>query len=415
MIRFCVLLALLLPVMGHAHYIPEDARLEVSASVAATWRSSSLVDEYEFWQIPGTMMGGHAWPQEKGVSVDEATLTVGSRINERVFGVIEIGSHGGGDDHSDEVELQHAYLGYVCCDSAGPWVLEAGKMSAVFSPSLASHAVDRWISDSPLINDVFFGRDFHDEGVRFWWHETAGVSAGVEVWRGNAYPATDTGDTNWDVFASYLWQGERFTLSGGGWFYQASASSRADHRYGGTHIHTPVAPPGVTATLFPDTRFTGDTDIAGLHGAIRYNPQPHWQWGVEAELMQMNMDGILHDSTGRQASVDSDQFGAWVQPYLQWRRHTMGLRGEWLSTDNHLVGAAAPVLATDSGLANPQDHDPERYTAFWHWQWRDNLALRTEVTEDRTLPESDLRWSVGVVWSGQLWPATSASGAGHHH
>lgn len=200
------------------------------------------------------------------------------------------------------------------------------------------------------MNDVFFGRDFHDEGVRFWWHETAGVSAGVELWRGTAYPATDTGDTNWDVFARYQWQGERLTLSGGGWFYQASAESRADHRYGGTHTHTPVAPPGVTAALFPDTRFTGDTDITGLHGAIRYNPEPYWQWGVEAELMQMDMGGMLHDSAGREASVDSEQFGVWVQPYVQWRRHTVGIRGEWLSTDNHLVGLPHPFSLQIPGL-----------------------------------------------------------------
>lgn len=199
---FLFVTGLSLSLPTQAHYIPGEEPIEVNASLVTTWRSDDLVGQNEYWQIPGTLMGGHAWSMEKGLAVDEASLALGVRINERTFAVLEVGSHGGGD-HEDGIELQHAYLGYACCDSRGPWVIEVGRMGPAFSPSLAGHAVDRLASESPLVEDVFYGRDFHDEGVRLWWHETAGWSAGLEIWRGSAYPANSEGDGAWDVFARH--------------------------------------------------------------------------------------------------------------------------------------------------------------------------------------------------------------------
>lgn len=405
-------LGLSLPAQGH--FIPGDEPVEVHANVVATWRSDEFVNQNEYWQLPGTLMGGHAWPHEEGVAVDDVSLSLGARLNERAFSVIEIGSHGGGDDHGDSVELQHAYLGYVCCEQKGPWVIEVGRMGAAFSPSLAAHAGDRLASESPLIDDVFWGRDFHDEGARLWWHETAGWSAGVEVWRGKAFPANTHGDGAWDVFARHQWQLGAFVAEVGGWYYQASASARADHRYGGGHTHTPVAPPGQTAKAFADVRYTGDIDLYGLHADLGYRLSDNWYLGLKGEWMQMAMDGMVHDGIGREAALDADQVGGWLQPYVTWRRHTIGIRIEVLSTDNNLAGAAAPILAEDTGLANFNDHDPMRYTAVWRYQWRDGLALRAEVIQDDAMVESDLRWAVGVVWQGSLWPLSS-QGGGHQH
>lgn len=412
--RFYLLLALVISANCHAHYIPTEAGVAVNASLAATWSSSSVVDEYDYWQIPGTLMGGHAWPREKGVQIDEMTLGLASRFSDRGFAVVELGSHAADEDHENDIELQHAYLGFVCCDTRGPWVIEVGQMTAAFSPALAEHSADRMVSDGPLVNDVFFGRDFHDKGIRLWWHETAGFSAGAELWRGEAFPATSSGDNAWDLFARYQHQAGALTASTGAWVYRASASSRADHRYGGGHEHTPVAPPGTSASVFPDVRFTGDTDIYGIHGALEYQLSGTWLLGVKAELMWVEMDGIVHDASSRQASLEGDQWGGWVQPYMRWQQHSFGVRGDWLSTDNQLVGAAAPVLAEDTGLANPVAHDPWRLSAFWHWQWLPSLALRVEAVQDNTLPDEDLRWLFGVVWKEQLWPGNSGSG-GHRH
>ena len=403
--------SLLLPLMAAsslslAHSIPsQDNPTTVDASLAVTWRSASLIDDYDYWQIPGTLMGGEAWPAEKGVQVDDLNLGVAHRIDDNFYGVIMFNHHAGGDDDHVGAELEHAYIGWVCCGDTGPWMVEAGRMSAQFSPGLAQHSVDRLASESPLALDVFFGRDFHDDGLRVWLHQQGGFSLGAETWKGEAFPATDSEDGGaWDVFGKYQWQDERLAMTVGAWFYSAQAESRSDHRYGGGHQHVPVAPPGKTARIFPDTRFTGDTDITGANFLVSYSVHADWQITLEGEWIQAKPDGVVHDSIGRQADFTATQNGGWLQPSMTWRKHTFGVRAEHLSTDNELNGAAAPQLATDSGLANPTGHDPQRLTAIWRWQVRNNIALRAEAVQDESLLEKEQRWNLGIIWKETLWP-----------
>lgn len=406
-----VLASVCLPV--NAHYIPSiEQALSVDASLVTTWRSDDVVGEYEFWQVPGTMMGGDAWPTEKGAQVDELKLGLGVRIDQNFYSVLEVGSHASAAEDHSSIDVEHAYLGYVCCEEKGPWVIEIGRMTGMFSPSLSEHASGRLASEAPLVADVFFGRNFHDDGARFIWH-TDSLITGAEVWKGDAYPATSSAGTAWDIFARYSLKRDRWNFKTGAWYYQSSAEARSDHRYGGSHQHTPVAPPGTTAAVFPDTRFTGDTDIYGVHVDVSYEPKnKRWLMGFNTEFMTMNMKGILHDDVGRVAKVDADQMGAWAQPYITWQAHTFGIRAEWLTTDNQITGAAANQLSEDSGLANPVGFEPSRYSAIWLWQWRENIAFRTEVIEDKTLPDDQLRFAVGVVWKQTLWPF---NGGGHKH
>lgn len=400
--RFLTLPLALLSASALAHTPPPSTahRTTVDASLVATWRSASLVDDNAYWQVPGTMMGGHAWPAEKGAQVDEMNLGLSHRIDDDLAGVLKLGSHAGGmDDHSG-VELEHAYIVYA----PGPWQLQAGRMSAGFSPDLAQHAAERLASEAPLALDVFFGRHFHDDGARLAWQGKQGVSVGAEVWRGKAFPATDSNDGGaWDLFAQYQWQGTALTFAAGSWFYSAAAEARADHRYGGGHQHVPVAPPGQNTAAFPDIRYTGDTDIAGVHAHLGYHLNNDWQLSLQAEWMRAELDGTVHDAIGRQASLDGSQNGGWVQPGITWRTHTFAVRAERLSTENSLVGPAAPQLATESGLANPDGHVPRRVTALWRWQWRPHIALRAEAIRDESLPAADHRFNIGIVWQQQIW------------
>lgn len=406
------LFTLFIPLLAQAHYIPsQDEPITVNASLSATWRSDNIVDENEYWQIPGTNMGGDAWPVEEGVQIDEMKLGLGARIDENTYAIVEIGTHASDSDDHSSVSLEHAYVGYVCCEEFGPLVLEVGKMSAAFSPSLSAHASDSLTSESSLAADVFFGRYFHDEGARVMWH-TDSFSAGAEVWKGDAFPATASAGYAWDAFARYQWKSNNLSFVSGAWLYRSSAETRADHRYGGGHQHTPVAVPGETASIFPDTRFTGDTDLYGIHADLAYTSDSEsWKAGMKAEYMGMQMDGTLHDAIGRTADLDSEQTGSWAQPYITIKDHTFGVRAEWLTSDNLITGAAADQLGTDSGMANPTGFEPSRYTAVWLWQWKENIALRTEVIDDQSLLEDKLRFGVGIIWKQTLWPFNSKS---HH-
>ena len=153
MSRLLTLPLALLSASAIAHTPPSTAhRTTVDASLVTTWRSASLVDDNAYWQIPGTMMGGHAWPPEKGARVDEMNLGLSHRLDDDLYGVLKVGSHASGNDEHGGVELEHAYVAYT----PGPWQLQAGRMSAGFSPGLAQHAADRLASEAPLALDVFF-------------------------------------------------------------------------------------------------------------------------------------------------------------------------------------------------------------------------------------------------------------------
>lgn len=405
-----LLMPLMIPAPAQAHYIPsQDEPVTVNGSLSATWRSANVVEENEYWQIPGTNMGGDAWPVEKGVTIDEMNLGLGVRMDANTYAIVEIGTHASGSDDHSGVNLEHAYLGITCCENIGPWIFEIGRMSGMFSPSLSEHATHRLASESALVNDVFFGRNFHDDGARIMWH-TDSLIAGIEVWKGDAFPATASGDQSWDVFARYQWNNQNIKLTAGAFSYHGSAETRSDHRYGGGHQHTPVAVPGETATQFPDTRFTGDTDIYGLNADIAYiTDNKHWKTGIKAEYMEMQMDGALHNSGLNVVDLDSTQTGAWAQPYISWKDHTFGIRAEWLTTDNQITGAPANQLSINSGMANANNFEPSRYSAIWLWQWRENVAFRTEVIEDSSLEQSslkkdNLRFGIGVIWKQSLWP-----------
>ena len=400
------LLVLLIPFFTYATEIPSlQTPIIIDATLSASWRSHDIVDEYDYWQIPGTLMGGNAWPVEKGTHVDETKLGLRSRLDQNFYAVIEVGTHTSGNDAHKTVELEHGSLGYFCCDTTtSSWALEVGRMTAKFSPSLNQHTSDRLSSEPPLIADIFFGRNFHDDGIRALWQNSTMI-AGAEVWKGNAFPATPSGNEAWDIFTQYFFSRKHLNFSTGVWLYESSAESRSDHRYGGNHQHALVAPPGMSMANFVDVRFTGDTSIYGFHADIStFNETKSWDIGLKTELMALKMNGSLHDAAGRIASLDASQMGAWVQPYITWQNHTFGVRAEWLSADNKVRGAAAKQLSVDSGLDNPERFNPSRYNAIWLWKLRENMALRTELIEDKAHAKDKLRFYVGLIWTQILWP-----------
>lgn len=402
-----------------AHFIPDEGTgPQVDAAVVATWRSASVVDQYEFWQIPGTLMGGDAHPVTSGLSVDEVTVKAARRVDANTFVKLGLGVHQGGSQSGDEhqsVAVEHASLGFICCNTkdlrasgdasqiAAEFVAEIGVLSAAFTPELLSHRSTASFSEPSLIADVFFGRHFHDQGARVWLHETAGWSVGAEIWQGKAFPATEGDDGGaWDVFARYQFDRDKLNMTLGGWWYTADAQSRADHRYGGGHQHTPVAPPGESASQFPDIRYTGDVVLLGVDASMAYQWTAASSMGVQLSWAQLTMDGALHDSGGREAALEADQYAVWVQPYLKWQQHNLAVRVERLVADNRLSGASAATLGESAGALNVSGHTPQRASLAWTYQWRPQTAFRTEWIQDETLEDAQSRFTVGVIWHGSL-------------
>ncbi|MFN3712355.1 MAG: hypothetical protein ACK4SX_01720 [Alcanivoracaceae bacterium] len=393
--RLLAVLTTLISGTANAHSIPvEIGQPVIDAALAVTVRSAGAVDYDDYWRIPGVMMGGHAWPAEQGVALEELTLSAGYRHDDNLFAVISLARHGSHGDHAAP-EIEHGWIGYVCCGDTGPLVIEAGRMSAAFTPSASEHSSQRLFVDANLAADAFLGRHFHDEGLRLWRHEPKGVSAGVELWRGRAFPATADEDGGAvDLFASWHTGGEHVSLTIGGWAMFARAAQRQDHRYSDGHSHgSPGNPPP------PDVRFSGDSLLHGLHGEGGWHTGQQTTLRLRIEWMAVRADGTISDAT-RQAELQGRYQGIVLQPELQHRKHAIAVRAETLILENRLSGAAALPLAEDANLIN--NRDPWRFGVGWRWQWREPLAIRAEILRDASTPEASTRVALGLVWKQTL-------------
>ncbi|PUA27225.1 MAG: hypothetical protein B0W54_20255 [Cellvibrio sp. 79] len=385
----------------HAHGLQLDdvATNSLNAAVVTTWRSAAAVDDTTAWRLPGFLMGGESWPVDEGVNLDEVNISGRYVIDHHFYAVGKAGVHGTGkgSDHGDSVEIQHAYLGWRSRCKTFCFAAEAGKMSALFSPAMAEHPSTRHFSEASLILDTFFGRDFHDQGARILFQSDWGISGGIEHWRGQAFPsiATEEGGNN-DIFIRYDLATENIVVALGLWGMRADATNRIDHRYSADHTHS-----SNTAPLFPSVGFTGKTELYGIHGNVRWNFAADWALGVSGEWVESEANGFLQHNQ-RIADVLSEAQGAWIQPSVHWRNHTLAVRAEQLHVDNYLEGPAAPALTLDSGLTN-NGLNPERISAVWLWDWKRNVTLRFEAIDDRSLPDEASRVAVGIIWRQDLY------------
>jgi hypothetical protein len=384
-----------------ADSLPEQiGEAQLNLALAVTARSTGAVKSGEYWRIPGVMMGGHAWPAQQGLNADELSLSFGYRIDENLFAVIKAGQQDGHE--SGAVEIEHAWLGYVCCGDTGPLVIEIGKMSALFTPSVSEHSSTRIFADALLPADALLGRHFHDQGVRLWRHNPQGFSTGIELWQGHAFPASAEGNGGAaDFFARLTRRSGRFSLQSGAWALFARADQRADHRYSEDHRHG-----GLNNTPPPDIRFTGDSLLTGVHALLGWQLNNRQALRLRLEWIQVDADGRIEDET-RRADIDSQYQGIVVQPEWVVGRHLLALRAEQLSLANHLAGAAAQSLAEDANLVT--DDNPWRLGIGWRWQWRKPLALRADLTRDASLDTTDNRVAIGLIWQQAL-----TKGARHH-
>lgn len=373
-------------------------RTSIDVAAAYSWRSDGAVETTNStWHIPGVMMGGEAYPVMEGHTLDELTLTLIHQINASWYGVVEAGTHDSTDDH-ESMELEHAYLGWKCCTfTNSSATVELGKMSANFSPSVSKHPSARLFSEAPLVLDAFLGRTFHDKGARITWQQQNGFTAGIESWHGNAFPASPPPDGgSLDIFASYQWQSDKLLLVAGGWLMQADAELRADSRYVGGHQHTTAFSETIT-----DVRFSGTTDLAGLHAQLQWQLTQNVALDLQGEWIESDADGEITDGT-RFADLTSDNSGFWAQSSLLWRKHIFSVRVEELSLQNDVTGTGADQLITDASLASA-DENPQRLAIGWHYQWSNNLAFRLEGIDDQSTADERSRIVLGVIWRERLW------------
>lgn len=381
-----------------AHSFPTTPRLSAELSLAASWRNNNqrsnqdITDE-AIWQIPGVLMGGHTNSYDKHTSLDEFSLVMQYLTDEKSYASIKIGSHGG-----TEISLENALIGQAFDLSHHPAHIEAGLMTAFFSPSNHAHPSTQVFSLPSLGYSTLLGAHVQDTGIRATvGQDNRGFSAGVETYKGQNYPAGNSAGLH-AAYLRHTHQGFYLAWQLQGWYLTAEAENRKDDRSSGGHSHGG----GTSSNAFSGT-FDGDTQASGLFGELKWNLGHHQALQFRGEFMQVNVDGLVQDeSRNRQLDMDGEYQSLTLEPALLLGQHTFGLRYERLSIQNTLTGSAASQLGSEANLIS-DGHNPQRISLAWHWQYSPALALRFEWTKDQT--QSDYQpevVAVGAIWKQSI-------------
>lgn len=390
--------SLLASELALAHGAMLEDGLSARAAAAISWRSvnqqsADAIANQEVWQIPGVLMGGHTSTYESGTSLDELSLILGYRRADATDLLIKAGSHGGTD-----LALENVMVGKDLFWQEQPLRLEAGLMTAFFSPNNHYHPSEGNISLTPLGFAALLGSHVQDTGVRMALGDSHdGISAGLESYKGSAYPASGNQGLH-AGFVGWSWNADDLQLRLQGWYLTASASNRLDDRSASSsHSHS-----STSSTAFTGT-FDGDTHGRGIYWDLDWGRAGAWGWGLGGEYMQVDVDGTVSNSTlTQQIGLDGEYRSLLLEPRLQWQLHIWALRYERLSLSNDLTGTAVDSLGDEAGLIN-QGHNPTRLALVWGWRYSPALKLRLEWLQDQSLPERQPSViGFGLVWRNSL-------------
>lgn len=398
---FCYGLSTLLcalSVPATAHQAELAPGLSARLHLAASWRSDDQQTEeeraaQEVWQIPGVLMGGHAAPYERETTLDEVSLWLTYWTPENSYAVLKAGSHGG-----SELALEHAYAGQQLHLGALPLQVEAGRMMAFFSPLNHQHPSTELFSLNSLAYTALLGGHVQDNGVRLsLGNSAAGFSAGLEAYKGSAFPAAGSGGMH-TAFVRLAGQGAATDWQLQGWYLSAQADNRQDDRSASGHSHS-----ASTSTAFSG-RFSGDTEATGVYLETGWRWADEQRLGLRAEWLSVAVDGQVENDTATQViGLEGDYQGLLLEPSLRWQAHTLALRYERLSIQNSLTGAAVGTLGAEAGLIN-HGHNPQRLSVAWNWQYQPALLLRLEWLQDKAMPEHQPQvLMLGGVWKHSLF------------
>ncbi len=356
---------------------------EIKGTVATSYRSMPKVEDGQRWIIPGFLMGGEALPMPKGFSLDEVMLS-GSFGEDESYALVSVGQHAG----SLGAEIEHAYVGRHLGEYA---VLEIGRMSGVFTPYNSVHPSRTRYSDTLLLYDALWGRQYNDNGLRLRTNfPNIGLEAGIEAWQGKSFPSkrTDKNDGAYNVFLRYALSWDTMQLRLGTFYYRGHSDQRRDDRYNSEHSH------GVVTTTVPVYSFDGKTENYGVNGQFELTA---WgsAFGTEGELQFSTSTGNLRDIS-RISPIKINDKIFWFDLYHQRSNHVTSICYERLKFKNDLQGAAAGILSEQAQLAG--EKDPFRLTVAHNYLWDKNTKVRWEWIRDFSTTKQKDSGLLGVVW-----------------
>ena len=313
----------------------------------------------------------------RGFSLGESELTLTANVDHLFYGQATFAVESEGGIEVEEAFAQTSALGHGLTIKGGRFFSAIG-----YQNSIHAHAWD--FVDSALVQRVFLGDNYKDDGVQVSWIAPLPVyvELGGELGRGSNPPGTNRDKNGVGAVTAFARVGG--DIGTGGSYRVGLSTLRTSTDSNGTSIADIDDRTGTTSL------FNGGTQTHGVDFVYKWAPDGNKRernFKLVAEWFQQRRSGDLtFDEAGTLGigpSIESftlKQSGWYVQGVYQfvpqWR---VGLRYDQLDPGSLEAG---PV-ASANGVTRP-DFTPRRYSAMLDWSPSEFSRLRLQYNQDKS-------------------------------
>ena len=311
----------------------------------------------EDFTIPGIWLPYESGYGDDGLQLGESELNLSSNVDDKFYGAITVALGDGAD-------VEEAYLQTLALPAG--FNIKFGRFFSSIGYLTRHHTHTDDFAQRPFAYQAFLGGQYGDDGIQFNWLAPTDLywESGVEVFRGDGYPAEGAGHRGVGSWTAYSHIGGDIGFSN---------SWRAGLSYLNATVENRENDTGDT--------FSGDSDLWIIDGIWKWAPDGNSTQRnakLQAEYIQRNEKGdFTSDSTGLQA-IDSDQSGWYVQGVYQFRpRWRVGLRYEQMD-----LGTVPSALQASS--LDPLGHSPKNTSLMIDWTNSEFSRIRLQLTADQS-------------------------------
>ena len=313
----------------------------------------------------------------RGFSLGETEVTMSANVDHLFYGQATFAVEPDDSIGVEEAFAQTTSLGHGLTLKGGRFFSAVG-----YNNSVHAHAWD--FADPSLVQRVFLGDNYSDDGVQLAWIAPLPVyvELGGELGRGVHAPGSDRDKNGAGAATLFAHVGD--DIGTGGSYRVGVSTLRTSTDGNGTPI---VDVDDRTGSTSP---FTGDTRLYGVDFVYKWAPDgnPKYQnFKLIAEWFTMRRDGtLIFDQSGALGlgpaaeAFKLHQSGWYLQGVYQFRPEwRAGLRYDQLDEGSWDAG---PV-ASANGAVKP-DFTPRRYSAMIDWNPSEFSRIRLQFNQDKS-------------------------------
>ena len=252
--------------------------------------------------------------------------------------------------------------------------------------------------DMPLVYRSMLGGNYFDDGLQVSWLAPFDIYShfGVELFKGDSFPAGGTSDDEFAVWTAFMkfggdWGIEHSWQAGLSWWDAA-----IEDRQGGSHHHGGEDVVAEVASFYGDSTlgifdFTYKWADNGNSSEGNLTLQFEYFWRDEQGLISM-----LGTSPLETTLYKGSQSGYYLQSVYQIKpQWNIGLRYDYLDTSN--TGSDFDILG-EAGLLNA-DGDLERWSVMLDWAHSEFSRFRIQYSKDDSSGFSDSQLFLQYIMS----------------